>query len=169
MPINKEEHRKRYCAFCQWQKTKKEEAYRWLDDNEHYYVILPLGPKILGHVLVVAKDAYDDICDIEPDTEVAKQIFSAVVEWAHKIKEKLEDVQKIYVMTMCEHWELDEIKEGWTSDNPPVTTEHLHFHLIPRYKDKRTRELAMEHLLSRPEDEQWSEAMFRALKSKLQN
>jgi diadenosine tetraphosphate (Ap4A) HIT family hydrolase len=56
-------------------------------------------------------------------------------------------------MTMCEHWEPDESDPKWKQGlGPPITTEHLHFHLFPRYEDMRTKEIAQENMFARPQD-----------------
>ena len=161
------------CAFCDWKRIKAEEPYRWLegDENSDYYVVLARNPKIMGHVLLISKEHYQDITKLDMDNPSTVNILKALVKWTKRIRDELlsdDEHGKVYVMTMCEHWEPDEIKLGWKEGDEPVsTTEHLHFHLLPRYKDMRKKETAAENLFMRPEDERWFGDMFKTLKNRL--
>jgi len=44
------------CAFCEWEKIKTHDDFRWLDEKEDYHVILAKEPKIMGHTLVMSKN-----------------------------------------------------------------------------------------------------------------
>lgn len=118
----------------------------------------------MGHTLMVSKEHYSDITKLNLEDPSTNKILKAVVYWAKRLKEVLlaeDEHAKVYVMTICEHWDPAELRPG------QKTTEHLHFHLLPRYKEMRTKELAGEKLLSRREDKEWYPDMFRALKRKL--
>jgi len=153
------------CAFCDWEEMKVKEEFRWLHDNEDYYVILAKEPKIMGHTLVVSKKHYSDITELDLNNPSTDKILRAVVYWTKRLKEVLladDKNAKIYLMTICEHWEPSELRAD------QKTTEHLHFHLLPRYKGMRTKELAAEKLLGRSEDAEWNPDMFRVLKRRLE-
>jgi len=117
-----------------WNKFVKDEGYRIIEPNieksipkapPNYIVLLTLEPKVAGHTLVIWKEPYDDICDASEDA--IKQISKVLSRYSRRIKEKLL-AEKVYVNTMCDHFEKWELK---TESQP--TTEHLHFHLLPRY------------------------------------
>lgn len=153
------------CAFCNWEEMKAQHRHRWLDENEDYFVILAKEPKIMGHTLVVSKKHYSDITELDLKHPSTNNILRAVVCWTKRLKQELltdDKHAKVYVMTICEHWEQSELHPNQKA------TEHLHFHLLPRYKEMRTKELAAEKLLNRPEDPEWYPDMFRVLKKRLQ-
>lgn len=119
----------------------------------------------MGHTLVVSKKHYSDITMLDLKHPSTDKILRAVVYWAKRLKKKLltgDKHAKVYIMTICEHWEPSELHPDQKA------TEHLHFHLLPRYKKMRTKELAAEKLLIRPEDTTWYPDMFRVLKKRLQ-
>lgn len=136
------------CIFCKWIKTDYREVKdenRLLNnpDNDGYLVVLDRAPKVDGHTLIISKKHYNDITKLE-DEEIENDdkmcIFRGVIKWAHKIKKEInkkfnedfgegeEKVKKVYVLSMCDHWTNDELRKLWQ-----YSTEHLHFHLIPRY------------------------------------
>lgn len=164
----RKEHAKRNCVFCRFEDIKKEQ-FRWLKETNDYYVVLDRAPKVLGHTLVISKEPLDDITKIDSNNPSHVEILKAVSEWSQILKTKL-NAEKVYVMTMCDHWEPKEINPYWKEGQEhPRTTEHLHFHLLPRYKEMRTKELAGENMFVRPADHGWKEnkAMFRVLKNLL--
>jgi len=115
------------CVFCDWfndkEKFKKDEAHRLIEFNDEYVVILDRSPKVAAHMLVIWRKHYDDIC-ATPTKEI-QAIVPVISRYCKKIKEVML-AKKVYVYTMCEHWEEWELKGR-------ETTEHLHFHLLPRY------------------------------------
>lgn len=127
------------CFFCKLiddeksrdKKLYKKEFYRIVEWTQEYFVILCEKPKISGHLLVVSKHPYNDITEMNEDSDDAVSILKAVVYWSKILKECLRP-EKVYVMTMCDHWEPDELPKGQKE-----TTEHLHFQLLPRYKVNR--------------------------------
>jgi len=115
-----------------------------LDDRfeKTCFAILAREPNIVGHSLLISRTPFNDITDHIDGHEIKEtKIFEAVLWLADKIKRKL-DAEKVYVKSVCEHWEIWETKDG-------ATTEHLHFHIIPRYKGMRTKALAGDKLLCR--------------------
>jgi diadenosine tetraphosphate (Ap4A) HIT family hydrolase len=132
------------------------------DRGKYHIAILARAPKITGHTLIISRNHYDDITDTNLPTREALDILNAVVFWCNRLKSILKkpNVEKVYVMTMCERWTRKE-RKGKPS------TEHLHFHLLPRYEGMRTKELAQENLFGRPEDSGWTDDMFEVLQTKL--
>jgi len=136
-------HRDRNCIFCKWfnpedpegwSKFMRKEGYRVIEPKTEgeipqappdYVVLLTQEPKVAGHVLVVWKYPYDDICDA-PE-KVLKQISVVLSRYSRRIKEKLL-AEKVYAYSMCDHYETCEL-----NTKAKCTTEHLHFHLLPRY------------------------------------
>jgi diadenosine tetraphosphate (Ap4A) HIT family hydrolase len=135
-------HRERNCVFCEWLNPEKTEDWNWFVRKEgyrlidpdpaqppqappEYIVILARDPKVAGHTLVIWGYPYDDICDASEDA--IKRISKVCLRYSLRIKEKLL-AEKVYIYSMCDHYEKWELKE----ENQP-TTEHLHFHLLPRY------------------------------------
>jgi len=144
------------CVFCDMvdnlEKFKKEDKgrSRWIEESEFFFIILDLHPKITGHTLVISKRHANDITEL---TENESRSLGHVLVKTSKLLKKSLKAGKIYAMTMCEHWEPDEINPKWKSgQKKPSTTEHFHFHLLPRYKDMKTKETAQENMFTRPHD-----------------
>ncbi len=100
------------CPFC----NNKFEGRKYYED-EHCIAVLA-SPDIRGYSLVILKKHYRDISDIWiPDSEMI-----ALIKTVNFISFKLKDLlkaERIYVASLCDG------------------VEHLHFHLIPRYKWER--------------------------------
>lgn len=144
-------HEKRNCLFCNLKKhLEGREKYRVLkvDHSDICYVLLDKYPKILGHSLVVAKSPFDDLTDTlsNADESEKTKMLEATIELARRLKRVL-GAEKVYVMSMCEHWEMWESYDGTTS-------EHFHFNLVPRYHGMRNKRQAAENLLAREGKEQ---------------
>lgn len=139
-----EEHLGRNCLFCQ-PKFREKESYRIL--NVRYpkdcFAILDMNPKILGHSLVITSSPFNDLTDKISDVgeEEKTKTFESAVDLARRIEHVL-GAEKVYIMLMCEKWEMWE-----TGDYS--TTEHFHFHLVPRYAGMRNKSEAAEQLLAR--------------------
>jgi diadenosine tetraphosphate (Ap4A) HIT family hydrolase len=140
----KSEHSKRNCLFCDPQLIKQEQ-YRILNVkySNDCFAILDKSPKVLGHTLVVSFSPFDDLTDVLSDVdEIEKtRTFESAIILARKIKRAL-GAEKVYIMLMSEKWEMGETSTGTTS-------EHFHFHLVPRYPGMRNKLEAAEHLLAR--------------------
>jgi len=135
-------------------KFKGEKARSW---NKICFAIFARLSKTLGHALVITRTPFNDIADKivdDPDRKKAVKedeklkTFEAAIWLARRIEDIL-GAEKAYITSMCEHWEMWETSDG-------NTTEHLHFHVIPRYKGMRTKGQAAEKLLCRKEKE-WDE------------
>lgn len=148
--------RSRDCVFCKIARDQKsfkgkpEGRIRWITENKHFFAILDLHPKVTGHTLVISKRHSDDITEL--DENKVRSLGHILVKTAKLLKESL-NAEKIYVMTMCEHWEPEEISPEWKAgqDNP-IFTEHTHFHLLPRYRGMRTKGIAQENMFTRSQD-----------------
>jgi diadenosine tetraphosphate (Ap4A) HIT family hydrolase len=123
----------------EWDGFLKKEGYRLVlpsiptetqKEAPDFIVLLDRAPKVLGHTLVICKYPYDDVCDAT-DKALA-QIGKIVSTFSRRIKEVLK-AEKVYVYSMCDHFEKWELKT-------PGTTEHLHFHLLPRYSGNQKGE-----------------------------
>jgi len=130
-------HQDRNCLFCEWLNSGKKgwdefiekQSYRliWPDPEKKipneipYVVILTIEPKVAGHTLVIWKYPYDDICDASKDRDFVRGIGEVISRYSQRLRERLL-AEKVYPYSMCDHFEKKE-----------YTTEHLHFHLLPRY------------------------------------
>jgi diadenosine tetraphosphate (Ap4A) HIT family hydrolase len=132
--IRKENHIR--CRFCEWiedsqWKKSVEGNSRIIDENKYWIACLDKFPKVEGHTLLISKNPYDDISDINRiSDEEAIAFFTILQRVTQKLKSTLE-VSKVYLMSICEHHRIDEIIY---SDKK--TSEHLHFHLLPYNKER---------------------------------
>ena len=117
------------CAFCNLSSQRKKEDHRCLDDSAHHYVILDKSPKVKGHTLVISKKHYPDVTRL--DAVESRRLLAAVIRWSKTLQVK-PGCEKVYLMSMCDHWDPSE-----RSLQSPETTEHLHMQLFPRYKEDR--------------------------------
>ena len=123
-----------HCRFCEWlenweQWKKQEEGRaRVICENRGWVALLDKFPRVEGDTLVVSRKPYDDIADtFELSIEETYDFFEIVRRVTSCLKEGL-GAQKVYIFSMCEHWEEKDIDY-----KDKKTSEHLHFHLIPRY------------------------------------
>ncbi len=153
------------CLFCDWiedEHFKEKEGYRILKMTPDYIAILDKKPRVQGHTLVISTRQLDDITELNSKSKHAKILFHGIIITSKLLKKKLTGKDgKVYVMTMCEHWKPNEIESP-----KKETTEHLHFHLLPRYPHMRTRRLAMENLLFR-RGKSWPQAKLKKLRKRL--
>lgn len=158
------------CRFCRWmtdpsQIEKDNVKGRLLSKRGHFMVILDSYPKITGHTLVISKKHYKDITAV-PDSK-ARSLGYTLSKTSKLLKEGL-GAEKVYLMSMCEQWEPKEIKPDWKEgDEPPLHTEHLHFHLLPRYKKMRTKETAQESVFTRPPDYRCTPKMLESVRREI--
>lgn len=122
------------CRFCDllgnWEQWKKqtEGSARVICENRSWVALLDKFPKVEGDTLVVSRKAYDDIADTsELSIEETCDFFEIVRNVTSCLKEEL-GAQKVYIFSICEHWDKKDV-----SYKDKKTSEHLHFHLIPRY------------------------------------
>lgn len=137
-------HNKRNCLFCR-PEFEKDESYRNLKviNSNSCFSILDRNPKSLGHCLVICKTPFDDLTNVLSDVDEGEKTktLEAAIELAKRL-EKVLGAEKTYIMLMCEKWHL------WETSSY-ITTEHFHFHLVPRYPGMRTIQNAAENLLAK--------------------
>jgi len=107
------------CIFCKIANGEIPSAT--LYEDEEFRVILDLGPATKGHALILPKNHYANLYEI--DEEVAGKAFKL----AKKMVTKLTDVLG------CDGYNVVQ-NNGEAAGQ---TVFHFHMHLIPRYKDDK--------------------------------
>ena len=105
------------CIFCKIAAGEIPSATLYEDDD--FRVILDLGPASKGHALILPKNHYRNLYDI--DDEVA----SKAILLAKKMITKLTDVLN------CDGYNIVQNNEEAAGQ----TVFHFHMHMIPRYKN----------------------------------
>ena len=105
------------CIFCKIAAGEIPSATLYEDDD--FRVILDLGPASKGHALIIPKEHYRNLYDI--DDELA----SKAIVLAKKMVNKMNDVLG------CDGYNIVQNNEEAAGQ----TVFHFHMHLIPRYKD----------------------------------
>jgi histidine triad (HIT) family protein len=104
------------CIFCKIANGEIPSASPY--ENEEFKVILDVAPANRGHALILPKEHFDNVFEIEPET--AGRIFAFATKLAKAIKEE----------TGCDGMNL-------LQNNGEVagqTVNHFHLHLVPRFK-----------------------------------
>lgn len=120
---------------------------RIIGRGKDWFAVLDQEPKVRGHTLVISRshgaEHPTDITAIK--SEDIRDFFHGLVTISKRLKKNLRlgRFGKVYVMSMCEHWNDDEV-------DGKMHTEHLHFHLLPRYPIMRRKDMAGELLFVRP-------------------
>jgi diadenosine tetraphosphate (Ap4A) HIT family hydrolase len=165
------------CLFCEWAReleslpeeersSKEPWKSRFLDKSDYFFAILDIAPRVVGDTMIISRKHfphYTDIADsslLECSNDEKTDLVNFLVRTAERLKKITfdQDHGKIYLMSMCEYWEPNEIEGRYS-------TEHLHFHLLPRSKELRSKETAGEKLFSRPQGEGWTPKILRAVKT----
>lgn len=105
------------CIFCKI--ANGEIPAATIFENEEFKVILDRGPATWGHALVLPKEHFNDIYEI--DDEVLGRAFVLAKRMAGKMAEALK----------CDGFNIVQ-NNGRTAGQ---TVFHFHIHLIPRYSD----------------------------------
>ena len=105
------------CIFCKIANGEIPSAT--LYEDEDFRVILDLGPATKGHALILPKEHYADLYEI--DEEVAAKAF--------KLAKKM--VTELTEVLGCDGYNVVQ-NNGAAAGQ---TVFHFHMHLIPRYKD----------------------------------
>ena len=87
-------------------------------ENSDFKVILDVSPANRGHALIITKEHYDNIFQL--DAETAGKLFSLATVVARAIKEE----------TQCEG--LNVVQNN--GEVAGQTVNHFHLHLVPRFK-----------------------------------
>ena len=88
-------------------------------EDEYYYAFLDINPLQKGHTLVIPKSHSDNLLSVEPDT--AAKALKVISKTANAIKEALG----------CDG--INVVQNN--GEAAGQTVMHLHFHIIPRYKN----------------------------------
>ena len=105
------------CIFCRIAAGEIPSATVYEDDD--FRAILDLGPAAKGHTLVIPKSHSDNLLSVEPDT--AAKALKVISRTANAIKEALG----------CDG--INVVQNN--GEAAGQTVMHLHFHIIPRYKN----------------------------------
>lgn len=105
------------CIFCKIAAGEIPSATLYEDDD--FRVILDLGPASRGHALILPKEHYRNLYDIDDETLVKAALL------AKKMVKKLTDVLG------CDGYNVVQNNEPCAGQ----TVFHFHMHLIPRYED----------------------------------
>ena len=105
------------CIFCKIAAGEIPSATVYEDDD--FRAILDLGPAAKGHTLVIPKSHWDNLLSVEPDT--AAKALKVISKTANAIKEALG----------CDG--INVVQNN--GEAAGQTVMHLHFHIIPRYKN----------------------------------
>ncbi|MBQ8412091.1 MAG: HIT family protein [Lachnospiraceae bacterium] len=130
------------CIFCKIGKGEIPSAT--IFENSQFKVILDVAPANKGHVLIITKEHFDNIFDM--DAETAGKLFSLATVVARAVKEE----------TGCEGMNV-------LQNNGAVagqTVNHFHLHLIPRYSDDKVN-VSWEPMITVAEEQ---EALAKAIK-----
>ena len=105
------------CIFCKIAAGEIPSETVYEDDD--FRAILDLGPAAKGHTLVIPKSHSDNLLSVEPDT--AAKALKVISKTANAIKEALG----------CDG--INVVQNN--GEAAGQTVMHLHFHIIPRYKN----------------------------------
>lgn len=105
------------CIFCKIAAGEIPSATVYEDDD--FRAILDLGPAAKGHTLVIPKSHSDNLLSVDPDT--AAKALKVISKTANAIKEALG----------CDG--INVVQNN--GEAAGQTVMHLHFHIIPRYKN----------------------------------
>jgi len=108
--------KKEDCIFCKIANGEIPSACIY--ENKEFRVVLDVGPASRGHVLILTKEHYDNIFEI--DAETAGKLFSLASVVARAMKKTLH----------CDGMNL--LQNNGTIAGQTVF--HFHLHLIPRYE-----------------------------------
>ena len=107
------------CIFCKIAAGEIPSATLYEDDD--FRVILDLGPASKGHALIIPKEHYRNLYDID------EELASKAIILAKKMVKKMTDVLG------CDGYNIVQNNEEAAGQ----TVFHFHMHLIPRYKDDK--------------------------------
>ena len=105
------------CIFCKIAAGEIPSAT--LYEDEDFRVILDLGPASKGHALIIPKEHYRNLYDID------EELASKAIVLAKKLVKKMTDVLG------CDGYNIVQNNEEAAGQ----TVFHFHMHMIPRYKD----------------------------------
>lgn len=120
------------CVFCKI--INGEYGSSKIYEDEKVLAILDLSQATTGHTLVMPKEHYENIFDLEEET--AKHLFSVVKKISNHYQKVIPNLKGINLLNN------NGAKAG-------QTVMHYHMHIIPRYEDDDLVEMKFtEHKLS---------------------
>lgn len=131
------------CIFCKIAKGEIPSATIY--EDSHFRVMMDINPATKGHCLIIPREHFDNIYDL--DGETAGKIFSLATCIARALKDALG----------CEGMNI-------VQNNGEIagqTVMHFHLHLIPRYMDDEVKVGWVPHA----SDEKELEELRRAIKA----
>ena len=105
------------CIFCRI--ANGEIPSNTVYENSDFKVILDVAPAAKGHCLILPKEHFKNIFDIDADT--AAKLFSLATEVARALRQELH----------CDG--LNIVQNNGAAAGQ--TVDHVHLHLIPRFED----------------------------------
>lgn len=105
------------CIFCKIANGAIPSATVY--EDEEFRVILDLGPASKGHALILPKEHYKDVCEL--DEVIASKVFPLAAKIGTAMKKSLG----------CAGFNL--VQNNGTAAGQTVF--HFHVHVIPRYED----------------------------------
>ena len=133
------------CIFCKIAKGEIPSATIY--ETSEFKVMLDVAPANKGHALIIPKEHFDNIFEI--DGETAGKLFSLATVVARAIKEE----------TDCDGMNI-------VQNNGEVagqTVNHFHLHLIPRHKEDGIN-LTWKQNETKPEEQ---EALAKAIRKRI--
>ncbi len=137
--------RKEDCVFCKI--VNGDIPSNTIYENSEFKVIMDISPATRGHVLILPKEHYKDIYDI--DAETAGKLFQLAAVVARALKEVLN----------CDGLNILQ-NNGVIAGQ---TVFHFHMHLIPRYEGDDVTVKWEEHSMDAEEMDQLRKDIRKAL------
>ncbi|GFO84450.1 MULTISPECIES: HIT family protein [Anaerostipes] len=137
--------KKEDCVFCKI--VNGDIPSNTIYENSEFKVIMDISPATKGHVLVLPKEHFKDIYDI--DAETAGKLFQLAAVVARALKEVLH----------CDG--LNIIQNN--GEIAGQTVFHFHMHLIPRYEGDDVTVKWKEHSMDAEEMDQLRKDIRKAL------
>ena len=120
------------CVFCKIISGEYSSSKIYEDDK--VLAILDLSQATLGHTLVMPKEHYENIFDLELET--AKHLFSVVKNICNHYQKVIPNLKGINLLNN-------------NGEKAGQTVMHYHMHIIPRYEDDDLVEMKFtEHKLN---------------------
>lgn len=105
------------CVFCKI--AAGEIKAHIVSETESTIAFMDINPASPGHILVIPKQHFESVFDCPDD--LLKEIIVESKKIAHLVKEKLK-ADSVNILNA-------------SGKNAQQSTSHLHFHIVPRYKN----------------------------------
>lgn len=106
------------CVFCKIASGEFNSSKIYEDDK--VLAILDLSQATYGHTLVMPKQHYENIFDL--DNELAKHLFSVVQKISNHYKKTIPNIKGVNLLNN-------------SGEKAGQTVMHFHMHILPRYED----------------------------------